>query len=90
MLGQTARNVAFLLILGGILLSAPPIRSRSRLATGCRWQWSSRPSRTASAPVGSPAPLDDRGREDLRVIARRLLLSDDPVTEPVEIAQAGG
>ena len=34
-------------------------------------------------------PLDDQGREDLRTIARRLMLSDDPVTEPKEVAQAG-
>jgi EmrB/QacA subfamily drug resistance transporter len=36
------------------------------------------------------APLDDQGRDDLRTIARRLLLSEDPVSEPMEIAQAGG
>ena len=35
-------------------------------------------------------PLDDQGREDLRTIARRQMLSDDPVTEPKELAQAGG
>ena len=34
-------------------------------------------------------PLDDQGREDLRTIARRQMLSDDPVTEPIELAQAG-
>jgi hypothetical protein len=34
--------------------------------------------------------LDDEGRDDLRTIARRILLSDDPVNEPTEIAQAGG
>ena len=34
-------------------------------------------------------PLDEQGREDLRTIARRQMLSDDPVTEPIEIAQAG-
>ena len=34
-------------------------------------------------------PLDDQGREDLRTIARRQMLSDDPVTEPKELAQAG-
>jgi EmrB/QacA subfamily drug resistance transporter len=35
------------------------------------------------------AALDEEGRDDLRSIARRLLLSDDPVNEPMEIAQAG-
>jgi EmrB/QacA subfamily drug resistance transporter len=34
-------------------------------------------------------PLDDQGRDDLRAIARRVLLSDDPVSEPMEVAQAG-
>ena len=34
-------------------------------------------------------PLDEQGREDLRTIARRQMLSDDPVTEPMELAQAG-
>ena len=34
-------------------------------------------------------PLDEQGREDLRTIARRQMLSDDPVTEPIELAQAG-
>ena len=35
------------------------------------------------------APLDEQGRDDLRTIARRILLSDDPVAEPTEVAQAG-
>ena len=35
-------------------------------------------------------PLDEQGRDDLRTIARRQMLSDDPVTEPKELAQAGG
>jgi hypothetical protein len=35
-------------------------------------------------------PLEDQGREDLRAGARRVLLSEDPVSEPMEIAQAGG
>jgi EmrB/QacA subfamily drug resistance transporter len=35
-------------------------------------------------------PLDDQGREDLRTVARRQMLSDDPITEPIELAQAGG
>jgi hypothetical protein len=35
-------------------------------------------------------PLGDEGRAELRVIARRMLLSADPVNEPMEIAQAGG
>ena len=34
-------------------------------------------------------PLDEQGREDLQVIARRQMLSDEPVTEPIELAQAG-
>jgi MFS family permease len=34
-------------------------------------------------------PLDDQGRDDLRAIARRVLLADDPVSEPMEVAQAG-
>jgi len=34
--------------------------------------------------------LDEDGEEALRTIARRILLSDDPVNEPMEIAQAGG
>ena len=34
-------------------------------------------------------PLDAQGREDLQTIARRQMLSDDPVTEPIELAQAG-
>jgi len=34
-------------------------------------------------------PLDEQGRDDLRTIARRQMLSDDPVTEPIELAQAG-
>ncbi len=33
--------------------------------------------------------LDEQGREDLRTIARRQMLSDEPVTEPIELAQAG-
>ncbi len=35
-------------------------------------------------------PLDEEGRNDLRTIARRQMLSDDPITEPMELAQAGG
>lgn len=34
--------------------------------------------------------LDEDGEQALRTIARRILLSDDPVNEPMEIAQAGG
>src|SRR4029078_11683853 len=34
-------------------------------------------------------PLDEQGRDDLRTIARRQMLSDDPVTEPIDTAQAG-
>jgi hypothetical protein len=40
--------------------------------------------------VANGEPLGEQGREDLRTIARRQLLSDDPVTEPKELAQAGG
>ncbi len=48
------------------------------------WEWLTREVEEANGE-----PLDDQGREDLRVIARRVLLSDDPVSEPMEIAQAG-
>jgi hypothetical protein len=59
-------------------------RERFRAFAGELWEWLTREVEEANG-----APLDDQGRQDLRVIARRLLLSDDPVTEPVEIAQAG-
>jgi EmrB/QacA subfamily drug resistance transporter len=49
------------------------------------WAWL-----TAQVEEANGAPLDDQGRDDLRAIARRVLLSDDPVNEPMEIAQAGG
>jgi len=48
------------------------------------WQWLVREVEEANGE-----PLDDQGRDDLRVIARRVLLSDDPVSEPMEVAQAG-
>jgi hypothetical protein len=49
------------------------------------WEWLVREVETANGE-----PLDDQGREDLRTIARRVLLSEDPVAEPMELAQAGG
>ncbi|HEX3930282.1 MAG TPA: MDR family MFS transporter [Nocardioides sp.] len=49
------------------------------------WQWL-----VAQVEEANGAPLDDAGRDDLRLIARRVLLSEDPVSEPMEIAQAGG
>jgi hypothetical protein len=33
--------------------------------------------------------VHEQGPHDLRNIARRLLLSEDPVNEPVKVAQAG-
>jgi EmrB/QacA subfamily drug resistance transporter len=49
------------------------------------WEWLVREVETANGE-----PLDDQGREDLRTIARRVLLSEEPVAEPMELAQAGG
>ena len=48
------------------------------------WQWL-----VAEVELANGEPLDEQGREDLRTIARRQMLSDDPVTEPRELAQAG-
>jgi EmrB/QacA subfamily drug resistance transporter len=48
------------------------------------WSWL-----TEQVEQDNDDPLDDEGRAELRVIARRILLSADPVTEPMEIAQAG-
>jgi EmrB/QacA subfamily drug resistance transporter len=60
-------------------------RDRFRAFARELWEWL-----TAQVEEANGAPLDDQGREDLRDIARRVLLSDDPVSEPMEIAQAGG
>ncbi|HEX4686832.1 MAG TPA: MDR family MFS transporter [Nocardioides sp.] len=49
------------------------------------WQWLIREVEEANGE-----PLDDAGRDDLRAIARSAFLSEDPVTEPMELAQAGG
>ena len=59
-------------------------RERFRAFARELWEWL-----TAQVEDVNGAPLDDQGREDLRLIARRVLLSEDPVTEPMEIAQAG-
>ena len=59
-------------------------RERFRAFARELWEWL-----TAQVEEVNGAPLDDLGREDLRLIARRVLLSEDPVTEPMEIAQAG-
>jgi hypothetical protein len=48
------------------------------------WQWL-----VVEVELANGEPLDEQGREDLRTIARRQMLSDDPVTEPKELAQAG-
>jgi hypothetical protein len=60
-------------------------RERFRAFARELWEWL-----TAQVEETNGEPLDDQGREDLRAIARRVLLSDDPVSEPMEIAQAGG
>jgi EmrB/QacA subfamily drug resistance transporter len=49
------------------------------------WEWL-----TTQVEEANGEPLDDEGRADLRAVARRVLLADDPVNEPMEIAQAGG
>jgi hypothetical protein len=61
-------------------------RGRERFTAFVRelWEWL-----TAQVEEANGAPLDEQGRADLRTIARRVLLSDDPVSEPMEIAQAG-
>ncbi len=48
------------------------------------WRWL-----TTEVEDTNGAPLDDQGRADLQIIARRILLSEDPVNEPTEVAQAG-
>jgi EmrB/QacA subfamily drug resistance transporter len=62
-------------------------QGRERFTTFVRelWQWLIREVEDANGE-----PLDEAGRDDLRVIARRAFLSDDPVSEPMELAQAGG
>jgi EmrB/QacA subfamily drug resistance transporter len=59
---------------------------RERFTTFVRelWQWLIREVEEANGE-----PLDEQGREDLRIIARRAFLSEDPVSEPMELAQAG-
>jgi EmrB/QacA subfamily drug resistance transporter len=59
-------------------------RERFRAFVRELWEWL-----VAQVEEANGEPLDDHGREDLRVIARRVLLSDDPISEPTEIAQAG-
>jgi len=61
-------------------------RGRERFTAFVRelWEWL-----TSQVEEANGAPLDEQGRADLRTIARRVLLSDDPVSEPMEIAQAG-
>ena len=48
------------------------------------WTWL-----VAEVELVNGAELNEQGREDLRTIARQQMHSDDPVSEPVEIAQAG-
>ena len=43
----------------------------------------------AACRLANREPLDEQGHEDLRTIARHQMLSDDPVTEPRELARAG-
>jgi hypothetical protein len=60
-------------------------RERFRAFVRELWGWL-----IAEVETANGEPLDEQGRDDLRVIARRQMLSDDPVTEPKELAQAGG
>jgi hypothetical protein len=60
-------------------------RSRFRAFVVELWEWL-----TVQVEDANGAPLDDQSRDDLRLIARRVLLSDDPISEPTELAQAGG
>ena len=60
-------------------------RERFRAFVRELWGWL-----VAEVEEANGEALDEQGREDLRVIARRQMLSDDPVTEPKELAQAGG
>ena len=70
---------------GGRIQLSEAGRERFRAFARELWEWL-----TAQVEEVNGAPLDEQGREDLRAIARRVLLSDDPVSEPIEIAQAGG
>jgi hypothetical protein len=49
------------------------------------WRWL-----VTEVELANGEPLDEQGREGLRTIARQQMLSDDPITEPKELAQAGG
>ncbi len=60
-------------------------RERFRAFVRELWEWL-----VGEVEEANGEPLDEQGREDLRTIARRVLLSDDPVSEPTELAQAGG
>jgi MFS family permease len=59
-------------------------RERFRAFVRELWSWL-----VTEVELTNGEPLDEQGREDLRTIARRQMLSDDPVTEPIELAQAG-
>ena len=60
-------------------------RERFRTVVLELWGWL-----TEQVERDNDDPLDDQGRDELRVIARRMILSVDPVSEPMELAQAGG
>ena len=60
-------------------------RERFRAFVREFWGWL-----VAEVEEANGEPLDEQGREDLRTIARRQMLSDDPGAEPRELAQAGG
>jgi hypothetical protein len=91
-LGKRARNTAFSLIMGGMLLSAldstivatalPTIVGDIGGKFGETCSDARRSSWSASS--ASPSP------RERRVIARRMILSPDPISEPMELAQAGG
>jgi EmrB/QacA subfamily drug resistance transporter len=70
---------------GGLVELSERGRERFRAFVRELWEWL-----VAQVEEANGESLDDQGREDLRTIARRVLLSDDPVSEPMEIAQAGG
>lgn len=69
---------------GRLLISEPGRREVRGFVTEL-WRWLRSQVEEANAER-----LDEEGEEALRTIARRILLSDDPVNEPMEIAQAGG
>ena len=60
-------------------------RERFRTVVLELWGWL-----TEQVERDNDDPLDDQGRDELRVIARRMILSVDPISEPMELAQAGG